>query len=166
MCATTKRLAQALALLASVLGPCALAQVAAAGEPTLEGTWVLDHRVMPVGRTRTAPDVIGVMTFIGGLRNMNVYWDADGKPSSISLIVRYKFDASQYAEDGIFYASGIDGAPIVYDTKKEHGSSPVTTKDGKSSWQFPLYGKRSVEITAEGLTARGKDFVDHWKRVH
>ena len=148
MFATTKRLAQALALLASVLGPCALAQVAAAGEPTLEGTWVLDHRVMPDGRTRTAPDVIGVMTFIGGLRNMNVYWDADGKPSSISLIVRYKFDASQY------------------DTKKEHGSSPVTTKDGKSSWQFPLYGKRSVEITAEGLTARGKDFVDHWKRVH
>ena len=57
------------------------------GTPGIEGTWKLLSRDLPDGSKQTPPDIMGLLTFQDGYRNLNVYWtDADGKSCSLSMI--------------------------------------------------------------------------------
>jgi hypothetical protein len=133
----------------------------------IDGTYVLERRDLPNGKTVRSPDVVGMMTFKGGLRNFNVFWKDGGAPASIATISQYWFNEHQYTEEAIYYMENLPGgAGPKYVTTPERASSQVTQMD--RSWQFklPLHGEPEVVFTKDGFTAtRGGAFVDHWRKV-
>ncbi|MSR42279.1 MAG: hypothetical protein EXS10_10340 [Phycisphaerales bacterium] len=135
-------------------------------KPSIEGSYILEYRMLPDGTKVVAPDLIGMMTFTETHRNFNVYWTANGKVSSISIISKYTLTDKEYTEDSIYYASDLDSKGIAYEVTPSHGSTAVTSSGGKTLMKFPLHGEPTCEFDAHSFTAT-KDgvFVDHWKKI-
>ncbi len=133
---------------------------------SIKGSYMLEYRVLADGTKVVGPDVIGMMTLTETSRNFNVYWTAGGKVNSISLIAKYTLTDKAYTEDSIYYASDFDGKGITYETAPAHGTSAVTSKGGKTQFQFPLHGEPTGEFDKHGFTATMAGvFVDHWKKI-
>jgi hypothetical protein len=134
----------------------------------LEGTFRLVSRDLPDGTTVGPPDTHGLLTFTEGYRNFNIYWtDADGNPTSISIIAEYELTEDTYTETNS-YTMINEAAPggVSYDLSPTSGSAPVTRGEGTLSMKLPLRDEPDVVVTADGLTAtREGEFVDHWERV-
>ena len=133
---------------------------------SIKGSYVLEYRVLPDGKKVASPNIIGVMTYTESYRNFNVYWNENGKGNSISLIAKYTLTDKTYTEDSIFYAADFNQKAIVYDVTPAHGTSTVTSKGGKTQFQFPLHGEPACELEKNGFTATMPGvFVDHWKKI-
>lgn len=134
----------------------------------LEGTFRLVSRDLPDGSTMSPPDLQGLLTYDDGYRNFNIYWtDADGNPTSISIISEYELTDDTYSETNV-YTMVNDPARggLSYDLASTSGSAPVTRGEGTLSIKLPLRDEPDVVVTADGLTAtREGQFVDHWERV-
>ena len=134
--------------------------------PSIDGNYILDHRVLPDGKQQRWPDVAGLMTMHDGYRNFNVYWSENGKPLSISTIARYWFDGHQYTEESVYYMENRPDTAPKYITTPQRASASVTEMDGKMQFKLPLHGEPDVTFTEEGMTAtRAGAFTDYWKRV-
>jgi hypothetical protein len=137
--------------------------------PTIKGTYRLVLRELPDGIVQAPPDVMGLLTYTKKYRNFHVMWkDAQGKFFSISSIATYQLSANQYSEKNIYYMVNdeISGKGISYDLSGESGTSPVTVKDGRIRFQFPLHDEPSAVFERDKLKATRQDeFVDHWEKV-
>ena len=135
-------------------------------KPSIEGTYMLEYRILPDGKKVVAPDVFGMMTVTKEYRNFNVYWTAGGKISSISIISKYTLTEKAYTEESIYYASDFDSKGITYETTASHGTSAVTIKDGKTQFPFPLHGEPAGSFDKHGFIATMDGvFTDHWKKI-
>ena len=139
----------------------------AAGGPSIEGTYKLVSRMFTDGTTKTAPDVVGMLTYTKAHRNFNVYWkDAGGKVFSYSLVSTYTLTATQYMETVQLSIMNdqIGGKNIVYDLSGQSKSAPVTMENGRVMFKMPF---DPVTATFEGdkLVATSPDFTDTWQRV-
>ncbi|MGD8604741.1 MAG: hypothetical protein PVF49_09230 [Anaerolineales bacterium] len=142
------------------------------GQPSIEGTYKIVKRVLPDGTVVTPPHVVGMMTLTGHYRNMNVYWDnPEGKRASIARMAEYSLTPDSYSETSIYCQvtdeigdMNIEGS-MLYDVSNQQGESPVEAKDGKISFQLPLFHEPKVTFTSTGMVAEGSWFTDHWKKV-
>jgi hypothetical protein len=136
--------------------------------PSIDGTYILDYRELPDGKQVRAPEIIGTMNFVKGNRNFNIYWTQDGKPASLSVISKYTFTATEYAEDNVYYMlnDAASGKPPTYDTTPASAKAAVTIAGDQIKFKFPLHDEPEVTFDKSGLTAtRAGVFVDHWKRI-
>lgn len=136
--------------------------------PSIEGTYQLLYRELPDGTTLRAPEVIGLMTFTSDRRNVNVYWEEDGRPVSVSVVSEYRLEDSQYSEKNIYYMlnDGASEQSVNYDLSDESASSPVTNAEGLLAFQLPLHNEPHVAFNESGCTAtREGEFIDHWQKI-
>jgi hypothetical protein len=138
-----------------------------AATPSLQGSYILDHRELPDGHQLRPPQVIGMLTFTKDRRNFNVYWTDNGKPVSLSIISKYSLSPTEYTEENLFYFDhGVSGNQPTYETTPARGTAPVTVRDGRIEFKFPLHNEPAVVFDKNGMTAtRPGAFVDHWKKV-
>jgi hypothetical protein len=134
---------------------------------SLEGSYILEYRLLPDGKRLESSEVIGMMTYTKDRRNMNVYWSEGGKATSISVIASYSLSETEYTEKDIYFAKNDAGSGIVYDLSGKSGKSPVVAKDGKLSMLLPLHGEPSMSIEPNGdlVASEAGVFSDHWKKV-
>ncbi len=137
--------------------------------PSIEGTWKLVSRDLPDGSKQTPPDIMGLLTFQDGYRNLNVYWtDAEGKSCSLSMISTYELGDKEYSETCTYRLMNdeISGKGATYDMSGVAGTSPVSKKGGRIEIDLPLFDEPTVVFEGDKLTAtREGEFVDHWVRV-
>jgi hypothetical protein len=155
------------ATLASLLAVLALTP-AEQNPGDLEGTFRLVSRDLADGTTVGPPDTQGLLTYGEGYRNFNIYWtDADGNPTSISIIAEYELTEDTYTETNVYtMVNEAASGGLRYDLSPTSGSAPVTRGEGTLSMKLPLRDEPDVVVTADGLTAtREGEFVDHWERV-
>lgn len=144
-----------------------------AADPNIQGTYLLESRVLPGDAKQTPPTIAGMVTYTKHYRNINVSWlSPDGKRLSISYIAKYRLTQTVYQETPIYWMSNnFNGQGVSYKVPAFKGAeNAVTIKDGTIA--FPLAGKSPVVVfTADGMTATARDrqgrmiFVDHWKKV-
>jgi hypothetical protein len=145
---------------------------AVTGQPSIEGTYKIVKRVLPDGTVVTPPHVVGMMTLTKHYRNMNVYWDDPaGKRASIARIAEYSLTPESYSETSLYCQvhdeigdMGIETG-TMYDVSNQQGKSPVEMKDGKISFQLPLFGEPRATFTSTGMVAEGSWFADYWEKV-
>ena len=148
-------------------GTAAVAQIAAAESPSIEGSYTLVKRVLADGSEVTPPDVVGFMTFTGEYRNFNVRWGSADNPTSVSYVCKYTLSDEEYCEEPLYWLQNNLGEPgLAYAAPAEKSEcSQVSHEDGAVS--FAIKGE-PVVVRFEGetftATAEGQ-FVDHWKRV-
>lgn len=154
-----------------VLGVLVLASgYAYAGDPKhadIEGTYKLVGRTMIDSTVKTAPEVIGVMTFTKTYRNFNVAWkDADGKEYSYSVISKYTLTDTSYTETKLYsIAHNVMGDGTKVDFASQTVTAPVAFENGKVSFRFPF---DPVNAVFEGDKMTGTvdmGFVDSWFKV-
>ncbi|MSR34868.1 MAG: hypothetical protein EXS12_08780 [Phycisphaerales bacterium] len=134
--------------------------------PTIEGTYMLEYRETSDGKKMMAPEIVGMLSYSKTVRNFNVYWMSDGKPSSISIVAKYTLSDKVYTEDCMYYAQNRDGKGITYETRVAHGVSPVTMKDGEIQFTPSLHGEPMLSINKSGMIAtKTGAFTDHWKKM-
>ncbi len=135
----------------------------------LIGTYRLVLRELPNGELLEPPRICGQLDFSARCRNFNVFWrDSEGRPFSMSMISNYDVDADSYDETALYFSEfdGVTGAGVRFDLDRAHGSSKLERRDGRVSFQLPLYGEPRITLRDEGFTAtRAGEFVDHWVRV-
>jgi hypothetical protein len=151
---------------------CLPTQVFADG-PSIQGTYLLESRVLPGGAKQTPPTIVGMLTYTKNYRNVNVSWiNPDGKRLSISYIAKYRLTQTVYQETPIYWMSNnFNGQCVSYKVPAFKGTeNAVTMMDGTVS--FPLAGKSPVVVfTADGMTATARTnqgkliYEDHWKKV-
>lgn len=158
-----------LSLIAVLMSPFFLLALSAAEQNPLdlEGTYRFVSRDLPDGTTVSPPDIQGLLTFDDGYRNFNIYWtDAEGNPTSISVIAEYELSGDTYTETNVYTMVNEPGEGLRYDLEPTSGSSPVVREEGSLSLSLPLRGEPDVVVTADGITATLEgEFVDHWERV-
>ncbi len=132
----------------------------------IEGTYRLVSRDLPDGTTVSPPDIQGLLNYVDGYRNFNIYWtDAEGNATSISVIAEYELTEDTYTETNV-YTMVNDSTGVSYDLAPTSGSAPVTVGEGTLSFTLPLRDEPAVVFTDDGLTATGEgEFVDHWEEV-
>lgn len=136
--------------------------------PSIEGSYVLEYRELPDGKKVSAPEVMGMITFTKDRRNFNVYWQENGKPSSISAICRYTLTDKEYTEESTYYMmnDAAAGKGPTYETSPASGKAVVTVKGDQISFKLPLHDEPELVFTKTGFTAtRAGAFVDHWKKI-
>lgn len=134
----------------------------------LEGTYRLVSRDLPDGTTVAPPDILGLLTYMDGYRNFNIYWTgADGNPVSIAIIAEYELTEDTYTETNVYsWVNDPAAGGASYDLAATSGSAPVTRGESSISMKLPLRNEPDVVVTADGLTAtREGEFVDHWERL-
>ena len=139
------------------------------GTTSIEGTWKLVSRDLADGSKQTQPDIMGLLTFQDGYRNLNVYWtDADGTPCSLSMISTYELGDKEYSETCTYRLLNdeISGKGAEYDISGVVGTSPVSKKGERIEIDLPLFDEPTLVFEGDKLTAtREGEFVDHWVRV-
>jgi hypothetical protein len=155
----------AVACAAALFGLSATSEMA----PNIEGTYELVRRELPDGSVKTAPDVVGLITFTRERRNFNVCWsDADGRRCSIGSISEYALTDDEYMEKNIYYFINdeTEGTGVNYDLSSMSATSPVRKDRGALHFALPLHDEPNVVFTSDGFTAtREGEFVDHWKKI-
>ena len=137
---------------------------------SIDGTYVLESRVLADGTVIKPPQILGVYNLEAGCINFNLaYKDNSEKTQSISFIGKYKFSSSKYHQE-IFFLSIHDeiyGGDKVHDFSRKEGSSPVKIEGDKIEFSFPP--QKNIIATFEGnkLSAKRADgsYTDIWKKV-
>lgn len=137
---------------------------------SVDGTYVLESRVLADGTVIKPPQILGVYNLEAGYINFNLaYKDNSEKIQSISFIGKYKFSPSKYHQE-IFFLSIHDeiyGGDKVHDFSKKEGASPVKIEGDKIEFSFPP--QKNIIATFEGnkLSAKRADgsYTDIWKKV-
>lgn len=150
---------------------CLSAGVAIAGDPKhadIEGTYKLVGRTHIDSTVRTAPEVIGVMTFTKTYRNFNVAWkNSDGKAFSYSVISKYSLTDTSYTETRLYSIMNdeIGGTGLTTDFSTSTQTVPVAFENGKVSFKMP-FDPVSVVFDGDKITANAElGFVDSWFKV-
>ncbi|NNF44580.1 MAG: hypothetical protein HKO59_12725 [Phycisphaerales bacterium] len=133
---------------------------------TLDGTYVLDHRVLPDGQVQRPPEIVGLLTYADGYRNFNIVWpNPDGTRTAIGSIARYALTGDVYTEESVYYTRD-DGAGATYDLSGPRGSSPVTRRGDEIEFELPLFDEPMAVFTPGGFHASVPGvFTDYWTRV-
>jgi hypothetical protein len=140
---------------------------AAALAQEVPGTWRLLKRELADGSEQRPPAVVGLGTWVGGYRHLNVFWHTpDGKPASIGVISQVKLDGELYTETLLAFAlDDGSGKPVMYNFAQETRTAPVTREGGRIAYKLP-FDPPSVVIEGDTLTATLPGvFVDYWERV-
>ena len=137
---------------------------------SIDGTYVLESRVLADGTVIKPPELIDLYNLQAGYINFNLAnKDKSGKVQSVSYIGKYKFSQSEDYQE-ILYVSvndEIGGVGINYDFMKKSGSSIVKINNGKIEFAFPPQNKILAEFegkTFKAKTANGA-YVDNWKKL-
>lgn len=134
----------------------------------IEGTYRLVYRELQNGTRLEPPAVNGLMTFAGGYRHVSIMeHDPRGGIMTLGFMSSYTLTDSVYTEHLRYSVSTApdSGAGTRRLQENQEGSAPVTVgADGSVSYVQPLDGI-PVRFTADSLTARLSDGVDHWVRV-
>lgn len=134
----------------------------------IEGTYKLVGRTMIDSTVKTAPEVIGMMTFTKTYRNLNVAWkDANGKSFSYSVISKYVLTDTSYTETKLFSSMNdeLTGAGLKQDYASSTQTVPVTFDNGKVSFKFP-FDPVSVVFDGDKITATANmGFIDSWFKI-
>ncbi len=154
-----------------VIGAGLLTAVAFAADPKhadIEGTYKLVGRTQTDSTVRTAPEVIGVMTFTKTYRNFNVAWkNSDGKVFSYSVISKYSLTDTSYTETRLYSIMNdeISGTGLKTDFSTSTQTVPVAFENGKVSFKMP-FDPVSVVFNGDKITAKAdRGFVDSWFKV-
>lgn len=144
--------------------------LAFAGDPKhadIEGTYKLVGRTFTDSTIKTAPEVIGLMTFTKTYRNFNVAWkDADGKEYSFSVISKYTLTDTSYTETKLYsIANNLLGDGTKVDFSSQTLTVPVTFESGKVSFKFP-FDPVSAVFEGDKITATADmGFIDSWFKI-
>ena len=163
---TTSRLS--LCLVATL---CLLNGVVVASDPKhadIEGSFKLVGRTMIDSTVKTAPEVIGLMTFTKTHRNFNVAWkDATGKSFSYSVVSKYTISDTSYTETKMYSIMNdeVSGGGLKVDFATTTQTVPVTFDNGKVSFKFP-FDPVSVVFDGDKITATADmGFIDSWFKI-
>lgn len=142
-----------------------------AQETAIDGTYVLESRVMADGTVIKPPELIGLYNLEAGQINFNlVTRGSGGKVQSISYIGKFSFDGKQYYQEIIYVSvnNEIDAMPVSYDFEKKSGTSDVQTEGGRIEFTFPPQNRIKAVFDSETLKAERMDgaYTDNWKRVN
>jgi len=135
---------------------------------SIEGTYVLQKRVMADSTVITGADVGGMMTFTKSHRHLNVFWkNPDGSISSRSLVSEYKLTGNGYDETSLFLVDqNLMGEKLKTSMTKESGTGEVTVKGKEIRINMPLFGEPIITVTPDGLTANMVgQWIDYWEKV-
>ena len=135
---------------------------------SIEGTYVLNKRVMADSSVITGPDVGGMMTYTKDLRQLNVFWkNPDGSISSRSLVTKYKLTGNGYDETSLFLLDqNLMGEELKTLMTSESGTGEVTVKGKETEVKMPLFGEPTLTFTPDGLTANmAGQWIDYWEKV-
>jgi len=136
----------------------------------IDGTYVLQSRVLTDGTVLEPPDIIGLYSVSKGYVNFNLMWkNKDGKVHSISSIGRVKISSKEYYEEFIYRMTNdeINGKGVVYDFKKKSGASPVKIIDGKIEFMYPTSNDLYGVFDGDKFTATRIDgtYIDNWIKI-
>jgi len=158
-----------LALSAALLFLIGLHNTGFAQDVSIEGTYVLESRVLADGSVVKPPAIIGLYNIEAGYVNFNLAQSApDGKVHSMSLVGVYTFTPAQFTQEIIYFSVNDEmGIGAQYDFENKSGSSPVTVKDGVIEFVFPPHDKVKGRFEGKKFTATRVDgaYIDNWKKV-
>ena len=147
------------------------ARMAAASDPkhaNIEGTYKLVSRTMTDSTVKTAPEVIGMITFTKTYRNFNVAWkEADGKVFSYSVISRYTLTDSTYSETKLYSIldDEVGGSGLKCDFESSTKTVPITFDNGKVTIKMP-FDPVTMVFEGDKATATGEaNFIDAWFKI-
>ena len=137
---------------------------------SIDGTYVLESRVMADGTKITPPSVMGVYNLEAGYSNFNVaYKNSSGKVQSISFFGKYRFNSKEFYQEILFINSNdqIGGSGNKYDFEPKSGTSPVKITGNKIEFTYPP--NHTIKATFEGDTLKARPvngaYTDNWKKV-
>ena len=140
---------------------------AAASTPSIEGTYKLVSRTLTDGTTKTAPDVVGLLTYTKSHRNFNVYWTGDdGKVFSYSVISTYRLTSTEYSETVELSVTNdqIGGKELTYDTSGASAAESVSMEGGALKFKMP-FDPVTATFDSGTMKAVSSEFTDTWQRV-
>jgi len=137
---------------------------------SIDGTYVLESRVMADGSVIKPPQITGLYNLEAGYINFNQAIKDDlGKVQSVSYMGKYRFSPKEYYQE-IFFVSindEIGGGGIKYDFGKKSGTSAVKITGGKIEFPFPP--NNTILATFDGKTFKASTangaYTDNWKKV-
>lgn len=136
----------------------------------IEGTYVLESRVLSDGTVIKPPELMGLYNLEAGHINFNLFAkDQNGSVQSVSYIGKYQYNSTQYSQE-ILYVSinnEISGMPVSYDFEKKSGTSQVKKSGGTIEFTFPPQNQIKAIFSSGSLKAERVDgaYTDNWKRV-
>ena len=137
---------------------------------SIEGTYVLESRVMADGNVIKPPQIMGVYNLESGYINFNLAnKDASGKVQSVSYVGKYRFTPKEYYQEILFVSINdeIGGGGIKYDFGQKSGTSQVKITGKKIEFPFPPNNNILAEFegdTFKAKTANGA-YTDNWKKA-
>jgi hypothetical protein len=145
----------------------ALALVLPASADGLEGSWRLVQRTWSDGRVDTPPQVVGLVTFTQGLRQVSLFWPGpDGQPASLSIVSRAALVGSTYTETQLAMALDLGGGtPVVYGKGGETRTAPVSQGPAGPAYKMPFDALDVVHDGNRFTAALNGQFVDRWEKV-
>ena len=136
----------------------------------IDGTYVLESRVLADGTVINPPELMGLYNLEAGYINFNLFAkDSNGKVQSVSYIGKYRFNGDQYFQE-ILYVSvnnEMAGVPLSYDFEKKSGTSEVKTNGGRIEFTFPPQNQIKAIFDSGTFKALRVDgaYTDNWKKV-
>lgn len=136
----------------------------------IEGTYVLESRVLADGTIISPPELIGLYNIEAGYINFNlVTRSGSGKIQSISYIGKYRYNGKEYFQEILYVSMNneIAGMPVSYDFEKKSGTSKVKTGGGKIEFAFPPQNQIRAVFESGTFKAQRVDgaYTDNWKRM-
>lgn len=137
---------------------------------SIDGTYVLESRVLADGTVIKPPELIGLYNLQAGYINFNlVNRDKSGKVQSVSYIGKYSFNMERYYQE-ILYVSvnnEIDSVPVSYDFEKKSGTSEVKADKGQIEFTFPPQNQIKAIFDSGTFKAQRVDgaYTDNWKKI-
>ena len=133
---------------------------------SIEGTYVLESRVLPDGTVIKPPEIIGLYNLENGYINLNIMRrNKENKVYSLTLVGKYKLTPTEFYEKRLFFMVNdeIGNNGIKYAFEKD-GTSPVKVTDGKIEFSYPPNHDINASFDGDKFTASRADgsYVDHW----
>ena len=153
-------------ILVTVLGAYSNAE----DNPSIEGAYVLQSRVLANGSVLKPPEVEGIYTLTRDYVNFNIVQRNDeGKVFSVSMMAKNKLTNEEYYQELVYMVINdeIGGNGASYNFEKKSGASPVKITDGKIEFLHPV--DKTIYLSFEGdkLTATRADgsYTANWVKV-
>jgi hypothetical protein len=137
---------------------------------SIDGTYVLESRVMADGTVIKPPQITGLYNLEAGYINFNLAnRDESGKVQSVSYVGNYRFSSKEYYQEILFVSINdeIGGQGIKYDFGKKSGTSDVKITGGKIEFPFPPNNAILAEFEGKSFKAKTANgaYTDNWKKV-
>lgn len=136
----------------------------------IDGTYVLESRVLADGTAIKPPELIGLYNLSAGYINFNlVRKDTNGKIQSISYVGKYTFNKNEYSQEILYFSVNdeIGGSGINYDFTKKSGTSAVNIVG--TIIEFPFPPNKAILATFDGDTLKARTangaYTENWKKV-